>query len=115
MVRTLKDPIAKLVEDHVNNWDLHLMTAVRGYRVRPTRDHPSPFYVLFGTAPRIIPTDASALNPVIPHLRSLETAEAATNRQREHPAGTQPPPLCFHLGDRVLLTRTADRNRHEPK
>ena len=113
MVRTLKDSIAKLVEDHVNNCDLHLMTAVRGYRVRPTRDHPSPFYMLFGTAPRIIPTDASAPNPVIPHLRSLETAEAATNRQREQRAGMQPPPPRFRLGDRVLLARTADRNRHD--
>ena len=115
MVRTLKDSLAKLVEDHVHNWDLHLATAVRGYRIRPTREHPSPYFMLFGTAPRVLPSDAAAPNIVVPDLRAIETAQAATHRQREHRAGTSAPPPRFQVGDRVLLARTADRNRHDRK
>ena len=115
MIRTLKDALAKMIANHVTDWDLHLSAAVRGYRIRPTREHPSPYYLLFGCEPRVIPTDRSTPTITLPELRVVETAVANIHRQQELREGTPSPPPRYRIGDHVLVARSADRNRHDRK
>ena len=115
MVRTIKDSISKLVEDKVTAWDEYIDVVLRGYRVRETRDHPSPFYMLFGVEPRILPSDQRELVLDAPEVRALEIAEVSLVRDRRMRGQGILPVQRYWVGDLVLLARTWNKERKDKK
>ena len=115
MGRTIKDSIAKMAANDIRNWDTLLPVALRGYRTRETRNRPSPFFLMFGTQPRMLFIDTPNTTPMFPQMRSIETSRAAVKRNdQEHP-GTTDLPQRYQIGDQVLLARSADQSRKDRK
>ena len=115
MVRTIKDSIAKMAADDTKNWDTLLPVAIRGYRTRETRDRPSPFFLMFGSQPRVLFLHTHVHKPTFPQLRAIETSRAAVHRREHEQAGTINIPQRYQVGDQVLLARSADQNRKDRK
>lgn len=55
MVGTIKSGIGRLVQDNGKEWDEVVDKVVFGYCRRPMRDGMSPFELLYGVAPRLLP------------------------------------------------------------
>lgn len=116
MIRTLKNAISKMVHDNLTEWDCALPAALEGYRVRPTRERPSPFEVLFATKPRVLPEDTIIIPQVQDEAyRALEVAQiAATRDVRKRPAGKKPEQK-FALESHVLMARSRDKDMKNRK
>ena len=116
MIRTLKNAVAKIIHDHLTEWDAALPAALHGYRVRATRERPSPFELLFGVKPRILENDMK----IIPHIqddafRPLESAQLAALRdKRKHDTG-EPPKQKFALESLVLMARSREKDMKNRK
>ena len=114
MVRTIKDSLAKMVANEVHLWDVHVDTVIRGYRTRGTWRQESPFFLMFGTHPRLL-QEYGEIPPVSrdEDIRAVEIGQVAAARDARIRPGSPPPNLKFHVGDRVLLARSQNRNRRD--
>ena len=71
MVGTIKKATGRLAKNR-KDWHKHYMAAVRGYRVRPLFHGKSPFELLYGCRPRIIPGGAPVLSACTEGERFVE-------------------------------------------
>ena len=114
IIRTLKNSLAKTINDRTNLWDVYLPNTLCAYRTRGMWQKPSPYYLMFGTQPRILWTDGDR-PPTLrtPEIRPLELAGLhAARDERIHP-GTPRPDARFKIGDQVLLARSQNRSRRD--
>lgn len=59
MVGTMKRGIRRLVVQYGKEWDVFVDKILFGYHRRPARDGVSPFELLYGVKPRILPSDGT--------------------------------------------------------
>ena len=107
-MRTLKDGLVRAICDDEKSWDLKIEEVAKGYRIRHTREHPSPYHLMFGTEPARInaPTDQHAKHQKDEQRRAIEAAHAMLERQKnKEPIGDMPRER-YKVGDRALLARS---------
>ena len=116
MVRTLKNSVGKMIQDKLGEWDRALFPAIHGYRVRETREKPSPYELLFGVKPRLPPFDEPpSLQVIDADHRQLEIAHVATIREERKQEGSSNIKPKFAFGDLVLMAHSQDREKKNRK
>ena len=114
MVGTLKKAVLKTTLSSHMEWDVALSQVVAGYRRRRLADRSSPFELMYGVPPRIMPTDAAALITTPTDLnRAVEIMALLSRRAARQPVTDGPSRVSsatFSVGDEVMVLKGAAAN-----
>lgn len=109
MVGTIKRSIGRLINDGGISWDQAVVKTVFGYRRRPLAEGISPFQLLYGVSPRLMPTEKDGGNGImtLSHRRMEILAALGPRAQRAQGGKTSAkrrlPGKEYAVGDLVLV------------
>lgn len=132
--RTLIESLARLTQQHVNNWDKYIAPALFSYRTsRHSTTRLTPFLLVYGREAKL-PTDSTEIEEEatlvqhverqidkLPIIRSKARKQIDNEQQKQKDRHDRklPPVTQFHIGDQVLYYRaTLDKqwsNKLSPK
>lgn len=127
--RTLTDMLAKTVDKHGTDWDVHLPYVLFAYRTsQQGSTKESPFFFLYGRYARL-PTEDDLCPPLSRRVKRLDNyaselvvamgealelaqaqvCKAQTNQKAQHDKSARDP--CFQIGDRVYVHVPGEKRR----